>query len=182
MNFERHGEINSLLSRSKGVKISAPELTEERKSFRGWDKAIMTFLKGRRLEGLLLSDAYIPVADPAVSIDNLLQSGCSMENVERHHAVWEILVSCLKTKRDKSLLNIATSPRQLYRQLRKLCSVETHGAKLDLERRANALRVVSGLDLTIVLSNVDTICAELHDVGMAIPLEWFYINIVDNLP
>ena len=59
---------------------------------------------------------------------------------------------------------------------------ETHDAKLDLQRRANALRVVSGLDLTIVLSNVDTICAELHDVGMAIPLEWFYINIVDNLP
>ena len=34
----------------------------------------------------------------------------------------------------------------------------------------------------IVLSNVDTICAELRDVGMPIPLEWFYINIVDNLP
>ena len=59
---------------------------------------------------------------------------------------------------------------------------EAHGAKLDLERRVYALRVVSGLDLTIVLSNVDTICAELHDVGMAIPLEWFYINIADNLP
>ena len=61
----------------------------------------MTFLKGRRLEGVLLSDADISVADPAVLTDNLLQSGCSMENVERHHAVWEIIVSCLKTKRDK---------------------------------------------------------------------------------
>ena len=71
----------------------------------------MTFLKGRALEGVLLSDADIPVADPAVSIDNILQSGCSMENVERHHAVWKILVSCLKTKRDKSLLhNAITSP------------------------------------------------------------------------
>ena len=105
-----------------------------------------------------------------------------MEDVERHHAVWEILVSCLKTMRDKSLLNNATSPRQLYQQLRKMYSAESHGAKLDLKRRVYPLRVVSGLDLTIVLSNVDTICAELHDVGMAIPLEWFYINIVDNLP
>ena len=25
-------------------------------------------------------------------------------------------------------------------------------------------------------------CTELRDVGMPIPLEWFYINIVDNLP
>ena len=111
VNFERHGEITSLLSRLKGVKISAPELTGERNSFRGWDKAIMTFLKGRTLDGGLLSDANIPVADSAVSIDNLLQSGCSMENVERHHAVWEILVSCLKTMRGKSLLhNAITSP------------------------------------------------------------------------
>ena len=38
------------------------------------------------------------------------------------------------------------------------------------------------MDPTIVLSNVDTICAELRDVGMPIPLEWFYINTVDNLP
>ena len=81
VNFERHGEINSLLSRLKGVKISAPELTGEHNSFRGWDKAIMTFLKGRRLEGVLFSDANIPVVYPTVSIDNLLQSSWSMENV-----------------------------------------------------------------------------------------------------
>ena len=105
-----------------------------------------------------------------------------MEDVERHHAVWEILVSCLKTMRDKSLLNNATSPRQLYQQLRKMYSAETHGAKLDLKRRENVTRAVSGLDPTIVLSNVDTICTKLRDVGIPILLEWFYINIVDNLP
>ena len=47
---------------------------------------------------------------------------------------------------------------------------------------ANALRVVSAFDPTIVLSNVDTICAVLRDIVMPIPLEWFYINIIDNLP
>ena len=35
----------------------------------------MTFLKGRRLEGVLLSDVDISVADPAVSIDNLFTIG-----------------------------------------------------------------------------------------------------------
>ena len=38
------------------------------------------------------------------------------------------------------------------------------------------------MDPTIVLSNVGTICAELRDVGMPVLLEWFYINMVDDLP
>jgi len=32
------------------------------------------------------------------------------------------------------------------------------------------------------LSNVDILCAELRTLGMPIPLGWFYINIVDNVP
>lgn len=108
------------------------------------------------LDGAILDGVDIPVADTKLSREALSRQGFSVDDVDRHHAVWEIFIACLVSERDKILRHNFKSPSALYRAFCKLYSAETQGGKLAIYRRAFGVRVEHDKDPSIAVSKIDS--------------------------
>ena len=123
-----------------------PQFSGKQSEFTAWTRQARYCPK---LVGLLSAfvsgpPQYIPVGELDTENSVLVNRGCNRESVHIHALAWNFLSTALKSKSDKSILHMCTSPREAWDPLLAWYDPQTTGTKSDFPRRLDSFTIAPG--------------------------------------
>ena len=125
---------------------------------------------------------YIPVGELDTENSALVDRGYSRESVYMHALACNFLSTALKIKSDKIIPHGCTSPREALEALLAWHGPQTMGAKSDLSRRLNSLKIAPGSNPLEEMGRIEDLAAEMHTAGMTLDDRMLYTIFIDPLP
>ncbi|CAN0597874.1 unnamed protein product, partial [Laminaria digitata] len=151
--------------------------------FNPWTRDARIHAKTIGFFGVFVSEPpeYVPVGELDTENQVLVDRGFTTESVQRHTLAWSFLSTALKSKSDKSILHRCTSPREAWDALLAWHGPQTTGAKSDLSRRLNSLKIATGSNPQAEMGRIEDLAAEMRTAGMILDDNMLYTIFLDAL-